>query len=237
VIEAAAPRLTPRRLRDAVGAPGMQVIAEVKRRSPSAGTLREELDAGAVAAAYELGGACAVSVLTDGPHFGGSLSDLEQARAACALPLLRKDFVIDAYQLHEAAAAGADAVLLIVAALDDAELERLRGTATALGLDTLVEVHDEVELSRALSVGADLIGVNNRDLRDFTVDVGRTLTLMERMPGSVTVVSESGIGGARQLLELEQAGVAGVLIGESLVREQEPGEALARLLEEARRLR
>ncbi|MHB1469514.1 MAG: indole-3-glycerol phosphate synthase TrpC, partial [Solirubrobacteraceae bacterium] len=222
-----------RALREALNAPGMSVIAEVKRRSPSAGTLRAEIDVPALARAYEAGGAAALSVLTDGPHFDGSLEDLEAARAACALPILRKDFVIDPYQLHEAAAAGADAVLLIVAALSEAELSRLRQTATALGLDTLVEVHDERELEAALSAGADVVGVNNRDLRDFSVDVGRTFALLPRIPAGVTVVSESGIGAPEQLRELAAAGVSAVLIGESLVRAKDPGAALAALLRAA----
>ncbi|MHB1860681.1 MAG: indole-3-glycerol phosphate synthase TrpC [Solirubrobacteraceae bacterium] len=233
VIEAALPRRAPRRLREALRAPRISVIAEVKRRSPSAGVLRADLDVRALASEYEGGGAAALSVLTDGPHFDGSLADLEAARAACSLPILRKDFVLDSYQLHEAAAAGADAVLLIVAALSAQELATLRSTATALGLDTLVEVHDEVELEVALAVGADMIGVNNRDLRDFSVDVGRTIALLDGMPAGVCVVSESGISTPQQLRELAAAGVSAVLIGESLVRARQPGAALARLLEEA----
>lgn len=230
VIENAAPRRAPRRLREALGRPGIGVIAEVKRRSPSAGTLRSDLDVAALAAAYEAGGASAISVLTEGPNFAGSLEDLEVARGACELPILRKDFVVDPYQLHEALAAGADAVLLIVAALAPDELAQLRETASALGLEVLVEVHDEAELETALSVGADLIGVNNRDLRDFSVDVQRTFALLERMPAGAIVVSESGIGAPEQLRELERAGVAAVLIGESLVRAEDPGAALQTLL-------
>jgi indole-3-glycerol phosphate synthase len=221
---------SPRRLRDALSKPGLGVIAEIKRRSPSAGTLRSDLDVAALAAAYEAGGASALSVLTEGPNFAGSLQDLETARGACGLPILRKDFVVDPYQLHEALEAGADAVLLIVAALTPDELAELHETARSLGLDTLVEVHDEAELETALSVGADLVGVNNRDLRDFSVDVQRTFALLKRMPAGVRVVSESGIKSPEQMRELEQAGVAAALIGEALVRAEDPGAALEALL-------
>jgi indole-3-glycerol phosphate synthase len=206
------------------------VIAEFKRRSPSAGTLREDPDLAEIVAAYERGGARALSVLTEEDNFDGSLEDLRAAKAACALPVLRKDFVVDPYQLHEALAAGADAVLLIVAALSQEELESLHALALELGLDALVEVHDERELSRAADAGARLIGVNNRDLRDFSVDVGRTLALIERMPSEAIVVSESGIGRPEQLAELAAHGVQAVLVGESLMRAEEPAAALHRLL-------
>ena len=167
-----------------------------------------------------------MSVLTEGPHFGGSLDDLRAARAACSLPLLRKDFVIDRYQLHEARAAGADAVLLIAAALDDRQLAELHAEATELGLDTLVEVHDRDEVARALAVDPALIGINNRDLRDFSVDVGRTYELLADIPPDVTVVSESGIASVGQLRELAAAGVSAVLVGESLMRAPSPERAL-----------
>ena len=229
-IESAPPRPAPHRLRQALAQPGIGVIAEIKRRSPSAGTLRAEIDVAELAAAYQAGGASGLSVLTDAPHFDGSLDDLATARAACSLPILRKDFIVDPYQLHEALAAGADAVLLIVAALTQQELSDLRGTATALGLEALVEVHDARELDAALAAGADLIGVNNRDLRDFTIDVQRTFALMDAMPAGVTVVSESGIGSPAQLRALQAAGVAAALIGESLVRAANPGAALRQLL-------
>lgn len=205
------------------------VIAEFKRRSPSAGALREAPDLREIVGAYERGGARAVSVLTEGSHFGGSLQDLRAARAACDLPLLRKDFVVDPYQLHEALAAGADAVLLIVAALDQATLSDLHARARALELDALVEAHDREELRRALEIGADLIGVNNRDLRDFTVDVGRTLELLAEIPDGVTVVSESGIARAAQLRELQERGVQAVLVGERLMRAPDPQAALVEL--------
>jgi indole-3-glycerol phosphate synthase len=215
-----------RPLRDALRQPGIGVIAEFKRRSPSAGTLREDARVTDVVSMFERGGASALSVLTEGPNFDGSLEDLRAARGASGLPILRKDFIVDPYQLHEARAAGADAVLLIVAALAVDELASLHDSARALGLDVLVEVHDRIELQGAISVGADLVGVNNRDLRDFSVDVERTSRLMEDMPAGVTVVSESGISTAEQLRSLEQEGVHAVLVGESLMRSRDPEAAL-----------
>jgi indole-3-glycerol phosphate synthase len=205
------------------------VIAEFKRRSPSAGTLREDADVNAVVRAYERGGAAAVSVLTERPSFGGSLEDLRLARRACQLPILRKDFIIDPYQLHEARAAGADAVLLIVAALQDDEIAALQLAARELGLDVLVEVHDQAELGRALRAGAELIGINNRDLRDFTVDVQRTSQLIGQVPAGTAVVSESGITTAQQLRALEQQGLDAVLVGELLMRAPDPEAALLAL--------
>jgi indole-3-glycerol phosphate synthase len=218
-----------RRLHDALRAEGIGVIAEFKRRSPSAGKLRESPDVSEMVGAYARGGASALSVLTEGPNFDGSLEDLRAAREACGLPLLRKDFIVDRYQLHEARAAGADAVLLIVAALETGELQELHDLARALGLDVLVEVHDLKELRGALGVGADTIGINNRDLRDFSVDVERTFRLMSEMPAGVTVVSESGIATADQLARLEEAGVEAVLVGESLMRAPDPETALRTL--------
>jgi indole-3-glycerol phosphate synthase len=221
----------PRRgFRAALSRPGIGVIAEFKRRSPSAGRLREDADVASIAAAYECGGASAMSVLTEGPNFDGSLEDLRTAKAACGLPILRKDFIVDPYQLYEAHAAGADAVLLIVAALDRSQLASLHETASELGLDVLVEVHDSDELATAASIGASLIGVNNRDLRDFTVDIARTSRLLEEMPPGATVVSESGIAAPEQLRTLEQQGVAAVLVGEALMRAPDPQSALAALL-------
>jgi indole-3-glycerol phosphate synthase len=225
-----------RRLRDALAGPQMSLIAEFKRRSPSAGALREGAEVGELAGAYERGGASAISVLTEVAHFEGSLEDLRAARASCALPLLRKDFIVERYQLYEACAAGADAVLLITAALDDATLSSLHGAAHELGLDALVEVHSREELARASALGAELIGVNNRDLRDFTVDLGTTLTLMVQMPSGTTVVSESGIEDARQLELLEAAGVHAVLVGETLMRAADPEAATKALLERSQSL-
>jgi indole-3-glycerol phosphate synthase len=218
-----------RSLREALERPGIGVIAEFKRRSPSAGTLREGAEIAEIARAYERGGADALSVLTEGPGFGGSLEDLAGARAACGLPLLRKDFIVDPYQLHEARLAGADAVLLIVAALTPARLGELRELARGLGLDALVEVHDGAELAVALEAGADLVGINNRDLRDFSVDVERTYALLDAIPAGVRVVSESGIGDPAQLARLQAAGVDAVLVGESLMRAPAPEEALRAL--------
>jgi indole-3-glycerol phosphate synthase len=222
----------PRGFRAALTRPGIAVIAEFKRRSPSAGELRAGAELPAIVAAYERGGASALSVLTEEANFSGSLADLRQAREVSSLPALRKDFVVDEHQLLEARAAGADAVLLIVAALEDAALAQLQDAARGLGLDVLVEVHDGRELDRALALGADLIGVNNRDLRDFSVDVGRTLQLREAIPPGVAVVSESGIASVGQLRELERGGVDAVLVGEALMRAPDPERALLALLGE-----
>jgi indole-3-glycerol phosphate synthase len=220
----------PRGFRAALTQPGIAVIAEFKRRSPSAGSLREQADLGELVRAYERGGARALSVLTEEANFGGSLEDLRAARELCGLPAIRKDFVVEEYQLLEARAAGADAVLLIVAALDERELQALHASARALGLDVLVEVHDRGELERALAVEPDLIGINNRDLRDFSVDVGRTKLLREGIPAQIAVVSESGIHSAEHLRELERDGVDAVLVGESLMRASDPERALLSLL-------
>jgi indole-3-glycerol phosphate synthase len=225
-------RSRPRGFRAALARPGIAVIAEFKRRSPSAGTLREAADVADVVDAYARGGASALSVLTEEASFGGSLADLSAARERCDLPVLRKDFIVDEYQLLEARLAGADAVLLIVAALAEEALARLHGVALALGLDVLVEVHDARELDGALGVGASVIGVNNRDLRDFSVDVTRTMQLRDAIPPGITVVSESGISGAAQLRELRERGVEAVLVGESLMRAADPASALRELLAE-----
>jgi indole-3-glycerol phosphate synthase len=215
---------------EALTLPGVAVIAEHKRRSPSAGTIREGASVADVVCAYERGGASALSILTESNHFGGSLDDLRDARAACALPILRKDFIVDAYQLYESAAAGADAILLIVAALEPAELSRLNAEAGGLDLDVLVEVHSEPELEIALEViDADVIGINNRDLRDFSVDIQRTFDLLHDVPAGKTVVSESGFHAREQLDELERVGVDAVLVGESLMRAPDPEAALRAL--------
>jgi len=225
----AAPRLprgAGRPFRDALAAPGIGVIAEFKRRSPSAGTLHEAPQLERIVAAYERGGAVAASILTEEPNFGGSLEDLSAARAACTLPLLRKDFIVDPFQIEEARCAGADAILLIVAALEDRELGSLQRTAAQAGLDVLVEVHDSAELERALGVGAEIIGVNNRDLRDFSVDLERTGRLMGEIPPGVIAVSESGISMPGQLDSLRESGVQAVLVGETLMRAADPEAAL-----------
>jgi len=225
----ASPRRGERSFRAALACDGIGVIAEFKRRSPSAGALRERPELLEIIPAYERGGAVAVSILTEGPNFEGSLEDLGAARGACDLPLLRKDFIVDPYQLHEAQAAGADAVLLIVAALEPAELSSLHTLARELGLDVLVEVHDRTELGAALDVGAQMIGINNRDLRDFSVDLERTERLMADVPAGVIVVSESGIAGPEQLRRLHEGGVQAVLVGESLMRADDPAAALRKL--------
>ena len=205
-----------------------RVIAEFKRASPSKGVLRAGADPVAIARAYERAGAAALSVLTDVDFFQGSLADLRAARGACSLPVIRKDFVIDPLQIAEARAAGADAVLLIVAALGDAQLRELAAAAADHGLDTLVEVHDRPELERALDAGSDLIGINNRNLATFVTDVATTRDLLPHARGR-TVVSESGLHDARTLQELEREGVAAFLIGEALMAAADPGDALCKL--------
>jgi indole-3-glycerol phosphate synthase len=223
--------------RAALSADGISVIAEFKRRSPSAGALREGARPEELVRAYERGGARALSVLTEGPSFGGSLDDLRAARSVSELPILRKDFVVDHYQLLEARLAGADATLLIVAALADSELVALHQAARALDLDVLVEVHDAGELDRALALEPEIVGINNRDLRDFSVDVARTHALRQAIPDGVVVVSESGIASAEQLRELEREGVDAVLVGESLMRAPDPAGALGALLDGDQRYR
>jgi indole-3-glycerol phosphate synthase len=205
---------------EAVARPGLSLIAEYKRRSPSAGEIRPDAGVTDVVCAYERGGAAALSVLTERDHFGGSLEDLREAREAASLPILRKDFVVDPYQLYESAAAGADAVLLIVAALPPGELARLHREARSIDLDVLVEVHDEPQLDAALELDADVIGINNRDLSDFSVDVERTYELLSDVPAGKAVVSESGFSTREQLDDLERVGVDAVLVGESLMRSE-----------------
>jgi indole-3-glycerol phosphate synthase len=225
-----AERPEQRPFREALVRPGLSVIAEFKRRSPSAGEIRAGATPGEIARDYDEAGAAALSVLTDQEHFGGSLDDLREARAVCALPVLQKDFVVDRYQLYEAAAAGADAVLLIVAALDQKQLAGLYEDAGNLDLDVIVEVHNEEELATALTVDAEVIGINNRNLDDFTVDVKTTFELMPDVPAGKTVVSESGIADRATLDELERVGVDAVLIGETLMRAEHPGAKLRELI-------
>jgi indole-3-glycerol phosphate synthase len=214
---------------EALARPGISLIAEHKRRSPSAGVLREGATVGEIAQSYERGGAAALSILTEGAHFGGSLEDLQEAVAATELPVLRKDFILDRYQLYESAAAGADAILLIVAVLDHDDLYELHREARGLDLDVLVEVHDEDELLRALDVDADILGINNRDLADFSVDIERTYELLSDVPAGKTVVSESGFTTREQLEDLDRVGVDAVLIGETLMRARDV-EAACRTL-------
>jgi indole-3-glycerol phosphate synthase len=210
---------------------GPAVIAEIKRRSPSKGLIRPDFDPVTCAQDYASAGAAALSVLTDEEYFGGRLDYLSRVREAVDLPLLRKDFVVDAYQIDEARVAGADAVLLIVAALEPEALATLQAHARGLGLDVLVEVHDESELDVALGVEADLIGVNNRDLRTFDVDLAVTERLARRLPegGDAVLVAESGISDHDDVLRLQKAGAAAFLVGESLMREPDIGLALRRL--------
>ena len=214
---------------EALARPGTSLIAEHKRRSPSAGTIREGLSCADVVSAYERGGAAALSVLTEEAHFGGSLADLREARAASELPVLRKDFAIDPYQLYEAKAAGADAVLLVVGAMSQDELAALYREAHSLDLDAIVEIHDEEELDAALEVDADVLGINNRNLQDFSVDIQRTFDLLHDVPAGKVVVSESGIQTREQIDELEQVGVDAVLIGEALMRAPDPEQAVRQL--------
>ena len=206
------------------------VIAEVKKASPSKGVLREDFRPAEIAASYARHGAAALSVLTDERFFQGSAAALESARAACALPVLRKDFMIDAYQLFEARAMGADCVLLIVAILDDAELAEFEATAQGLGMAVLVEVHDAHELDRALRLATPLLGINNRDLRTFEVSLETTLAMLPRVPADRIVVSESGIHAPADLARLRSAGVHAYLVGEAFMRAADPGAALASLI-------
>jgi indole-3-glycerol phosphate synthase len=220
----------PRAFEAALSLPGgpARVIAEVKRASPSAGAISAGLDAVAQARAYAAAGAACISVLTDGPGFGGSLADLAAVRAAVDVPLLRKDFVVDAYQLLEARAHGADAALLIVAAFDEdpGALGRLRDACGELGLAALVEVHDEPEVAAALRAGARLVGVNNRNLKTFVVDLAVSERLLPGLPADVRGVAESGVRTAEDARRLRRAGAVNLLVGEALVRAPDPGALL-----------
>jgi indole-3-glycerol phosphate synthase len=214
---------------------GPQVIAEFKRRSPSRGVIREDLQVVHVAHAYQQGGAAALSVLTEPEWFGGSLEDLREARAATRLPVLRKDFIVDEYQIWESWLAEADAILLIVAALTDPQLARLLETAREADLEVLVEVHDAAELERALAAGAPLVGVNSRDLRTLRVDLRTAERLAARIPDEVGAVAESGIHSGDDVRRLREAGFDAFLIGEHLMSAPDPGEALSALIAGVRR--
>jgi len=220
---------TPHRLLRALesNSGGVKIIAEFKRRSPSAGAIRSDLSATDVASRYERGGACAISILTDEQYFGGSILDLGVIRESTTLPLLRKDFIIDEIQIYEAAAVGADAVLLIAAALNDDALERLRGTAEdELGLDAVVEVHTSEELRRAVKIGARIVGVNNRDLRTFQTSLTTSERLIAEAPRDRVMISESGLQDPTSLRHLRALGFRAFLIGEALMRASDPEAAL-----------
>ena len=218
-------------LSNALRAEGIHVIAEFKRRSPSKGVIRPDADLLRIVQGYETGGATAVSVLTEEDYFAGSLDDLGSVKATVRLPVLRKDFVFDEYQVYESAAAGADAILLIVAALDDELLLDLRRLAEdELGLDALVEVHTRDEMRRAVACGANLIGVNNRDLRTFEVSLETSLALVREAPADALLISESGLRTREDLRRLQAAGFRGFLIGETFMRAEDPQQALRNVL-------
>jgi indole-3-glycerol phosphate synthase len=225
-----AARSVPRGFRAALATPGLSVIAEIKRRSPSKGALAPDLDPAILAKAYVEGGAAALSVLTDEAFFGGSAADLTAARTAVDIPVLRKDFTVSVLDVCDARVMGADAVLLIVAALTDDELRRLLGLTRELGMDALVEVHDETELDRALEVGADLIGVNQRDLKTFEINRDVALTLAARMPQGVLKVGESGIRDRADAEALHHAGYDAILVGETFVTAADPSAAVRELV-------
>jgi len=210
--------------------PGRKIIAELKRASPSRGPLRREADAAAIGRAYAEAGAAAISVLTDQPFFQGALADLEAMRRAVVLPLLRKDFLIDPYQVEEARAAGADAILVIVAATESAQRRELLGAAASLGLDALVEVHDEAELEGALAEGASLVGINNRDLRTLATTLATSERLLPSVPESVIAVCESGLRTPAAMRRLEAKGARAFLVGEVLMEAPDPAATLRELL-------
>ena len=224
-----APRDFAGALRAKVAAGRSAVIAEIKKASPSKGVLREHFDPAAIAASYERGGAACLSVLTDARFFQGGIEDMQRARASCALPALRKDFMIDPYQLYESRAAGADCILLIVAALAPVQMAELEAGAHELGMAVLVEVHDGAELDRALMLKTPLIGINNRNLRTFETRLETTLELLDRVPPDRVVITESGIVSAEHVARMRAAGVNCFLVGEAFMRAADPGLELARL--------
>lgn len=229
LLELARATLAPRDFEGALREPGLSVIAEVKRRSPSKGDIRPELDAAGLARAYAEGGAACISVLTDEAHFGGSMADLVEAREASHLPTLRKDFTVSANDVCDARIAGADAVLLIVAALSKGELDELAALAQELGMAALVEAHSEDEVEAALAAGARIVGLNQRDLRNFSVDPDRAARLAKLIPENVLKVAESGITQRGDAVRAREAGYDAVLVGEALVRSSDPA-ALVREL-------
>lgn len=220
-------------LKDTVAAGKAAVIAEVKKASPSKGVIRSDFRPAEIARQYETGGASCLSVLTDEDFFQGSDAYLRKARSACTLPVLRKDFTVDSYQVAEARSLGADAILLIVAALDDALLAELSDAATHYGLDVLVEVHDRQELDRALALPTPLIGINNRNLRDFSTSLETTLALLDFVPDGRLVVTESAIHSREDVRRMREARVSAFLVGEAFMRERDPGSALEALFKDA----
>ncbi|QEP43103.1 indole-3-glycerol phosphate synthase TrpC [Ectothiorhodospiraceae bacterium BW-2] len=226
---ASAPRGFIRALQQRIAGGEAAVIAEVKKASPSKGVIRPDFNPAQIAQSYQQGGASCLSVLTDSDFFQGSTEALQQARAACELPVLRKEFIIDPYQLYEARAMGADAVLLIVAALEQSQLRDLAALATELELDILTEVHNRQELERLLALDLTLVGINNRNLRTFKTSLQTTLELLERVPADRLVVTESGIHTAADVALMRQHGVNAFLVGEAFMRASEPGEKLAEL--------
>lgn len=234
LVQAAIERAPALSLARALRAPGVSVIAEIKRASPSRGTFPVAVDPARIAAEYAAGGAAAISVLTDEPFFQGSLTDLEAAaevahEARVGMPVLRKDFVVDRYQIVEARAHGADAILLIVAALDDAALGEFKAVAGDLGMDALVEVHDETEMARAAAAGAEIVGINNRDLKTFHVDLAVTERLAPLAPKEAVVVAESGIFGPAEMERVARAGADAVLVGEGLIVQTDRAAAVRAL--------
>ncbi|MET0370154.1 MAG: indole-3-glycerol phosphate synthase TrpC [Sphingobium sp.] len=232
----AAEQTPPRGFRlalDQAALTGFGLIAEIKKASPSKGLIRADFDPPAHAMAYAAGGAACLSVLTDTPYFQGHDDYLMEARSACAIPVLRKDFIVDPWQILESRALGADAILIIVAALDDGQMAEIEDAALGLGMDALIEVHDEAELERALRLKSRLIGVNNRDLRDFTVDFARTYELVGKAPEGCTFVAESGLGSHADLAAMADHGVRCFLVGEALMRQNDLEAATRSLLEPA----
>jgi indole-3-glycerol phosphate synthase len=216
-------------MQERVDAGGTAVIAEIKRASPSKGLIREDFDPAAIATSYEHGGAACLSVLTDADYFQGSEVYLQQARAACGLPVIRKDFLVDPYQVVEARAIGADCILLIVAALEDGQMAELNAAAAELGMDVLIEVHDLEELERCLQLDNRLVGINNRDLRNFETRLETTWDLLGHIPSDRLVVTESGIHSRDDVLAMREYGVHAFLVGEAFMRADEPGEKLSEL--------
>lgn len=229
LVGAAEPRDFLGALQGAIASGRAAVIAEIKKASPSQGVLRPEFDAAAIARSYAKAGASCLSILTDREFFHGDAACLEQGRGACALPVLRKDFIIDPWQVYESRVMGADCILLIVKALGDAQIADLAGLAADLGMDALLEVHDGEELERALALKPPFVGINNRDLTSFHTDAAVTLGLLERIPAECLVVTESGIRSREDVQRLRKHGVHGFLVGEAFMRAADPGEKLAEL--------